>query len=44
VNAALSAWDEDEMARQRPDLFPAPPEPPTLGRFIIELLKLLLAR
>ena len=32
VNAALSAWDEYEAARERPDLFPAPPRPPTLGR------------
>ena len=39
VNAALSAWDEYEAARERPDPFPAPPRPPTLGREALKSLQ-----
>jgi hypothetical protein len=39
VNAALSAWDEYDIARERPDLFPAPPEPPALGRDALKALR-----
>ena len=27
------------MAREQPDLFPAPPEPPTLGRAALKALR-----
>ena len=39
VNEALSAWDEYEAARERPDLFPAPPEPPKLSRDALKSLQ-----
>jgi hypothetical protein len=39
VNEALSAWDEYEMARERPGLFPAPAEPPQLSRAALKSLQ-----
>ena len=38
VNAALSAWDEHEAARARPDLFPVP-EPPSVSRDALKSLQ-----
>ncbi len=38
VNAALSAWDEHEAARARPDLFPGT-APPTVSREALKSLQ-----
>jgi len=39
VNATLSAWDEHEAALARPDLFPNPPEAPTVSREVLTSLQ-----